>query len=540
MNKGIRFISAVIILAFLVGSLPSHVNAKSHPSKKITVAASTSGKGYDFSIYPIAELTEAEKVNLQTLVGMETKGRNPAANAESYSDAALDAILAKDAEFVKFRDEYLALELEENPLVLESFIQDYANLIKTQKVTSKRVLFFHSQLQLILPFRAIAFRLKPFIDKSETRIVNSLLLTIGQQLVLSQGNFNPNKHAKALTKYFTEPYSQQDVEASIHTASELQDFLFTKVYPALVESTRQLHLLATQLSPLRPGQAELIVDNKMLYSNGSFSDGINRYKAIGRAELLSLLAVQESTLSQISFSLAYNIDGLQIVAEKMGKVVGFDGVAFDRLSGVTAEERNEVLQEVLQAYPNYLHLNKKYESSLATSFAHLKRAAVFAKNSWDVLKARPSGNAISVLAPDLIRAYGYEDHANRGIEKWIQTIESKEPVTLRSAITGEPVLVTLRPFFLKETALPTLYDLLPTEFVGGKNKLSKEILIDGREKTIDYRNFEKGSPKNWNVSAYRRYFPEVKTAADVRKTIRVVGSSWGGSPIFFPLGSMLQ
>ncbi|MBK7960996.1 MAG: hypothetical protein IPK04_07165 [Bdellovibrionales bacterium] len=539
MKKSDGFFVLAVSLAIILGVSSFQVSAKSKSQKAASLAGTTSGKGYDFSIYPVGEITEAEKTRLQGLTGTDPLKRGPAETPPTYSDSVLDAILQKDAEFVKFRDEYLALDLDKNPLLLESFIETYAGLVETKQVSSIRVIFFLSQLQLILPFRSIAFRIRPFIDKNETRIVNSLLLTIGQQLVLSQKNFAPNKHAKALAKYFTEPFTEQDVKASIHSASELQDFLFEKVYPALRGSSRQLSQLAEQISAAPAGQAALILDNRMLYSNGSFSDGIDRFKVVGKAEILSLLAAQESALSQISFSLAYNIDGIQIVAERMGKAIGFDGVAFDKLSGVTAEERNEVLDEVLKAYPNYLHRNQKYESALARSFVHLKRSAVYLKNSWLDLKSRPSGSAFSVFAPDLIRAYGYEKQVDAGVEKWIQTIESKKPVTLRSAVTGEPVTVSLRPFFLKETALSNLHELLPTEFVGGK-KLAKEILVEGKTEKVEYRSFEKGSPANWNIAAYKRYFPEVKSAEDVRKAIRVVGSAWGGGPTFFPLGSMLQ
>jgi hypothetical protein len=350
MKKIDGFFVLGVSLAIILGVSSFQVSAKSKSQKTANLAVTTSGKGYDFSIYPVGEITEAEKTRLQGLAGTDSLKRGPAETPPTYSDSALDAILQKDAEFVKFRDEYLALDLDKNPLLLESFIETYAGLVETKQVSSIRVIFFLSQLQLILPFRSIAFRIRPFIDKNETRIVNSLLLTIGQQLVLSQKNFAPNKHAKALTKYFTEPFAEKDVKASIHSASELQDFLFEKVYPALRGSSRQLSQLAEQISAAPAGQAALILDNRMLYSNGSFGDGIDRFKVVGKAEILSLLAAQESALSQISFSLAYNIDGIQIVAERVGKAIGFDGVAFDKLSGVTAEERNEVLDEVLKAY----------------------------------------------------------------------------------------------------------------------------------------------------------------------------------------------
>ena len=120
----------------------------------------------------------------------------------------------------------------------------------------------------------------------------------------------------------------------------------------------------------------------------------------------------------------------------------------------------------------------------------------------------------------------------RQIDESVNNIENliQDKEVVSAVVNGEAVDVRFSQFFLNPPK--DLKAFMPTEF----NKESNYK----KNAYGTYRNYRAGSPVGWNLEAYRRYFPDVKSNEDIKRAARILGQSWGGALVGAPLTSFIM
>ena len=514
------------IVFSLVLSLAVESNAQKNISKK-AVQLKTA-KAYSFKNYPLLEISSEQMQGMTSKVEKEFN-REPA----QISSDGLESLMSKDLEFKKFKDSYMDLDLVNNPLLIEAFIADYMTKIKEKTVKSNSVKFVVAQMQTFKAFRSFLYRIRPYV--SQTSMTNSLLLTAGYNLNFVQKTYFNNKQTAGAVKYITEPFSLDDVSKEITTAQQFHDFLFYELYKHLQIASDMLVTMAaedaTGTTPLA------IYDNQMVFLDGSFQDGIERYKAVSHSEVYAMVSVLESAMSQIAFSISYNFDGMDKVVKEMSKVHGFDGGLFSSdVEGLHAKKKREIIMK--PEYASFLTLKPQSADSLNRSLIHLQRSVDFADSSWKYLNAQKNKKSY-MLNYSMVEPY--KNEGSLTVSKWKELVNSKQPVLIRSAVTGQATRVQINSLFLEDSAIKDLKSLLPTAFNTANRKTMKKKIGTGDQMVeAEYRNFNYGSAEAWDLNVYKKVFPDLKSNADVPSVANILSTAWGSAGALAPFSFLLN
>lgn len=353
-------------------------------------------------------------------------------------------------------------------------------------------------------FRAFVYKITPTLTKA--RVTHSMLLTTVKEFAAGQGVFLPTQQWAAGFQYVAEPFTSDESRWS--TTADVQDYMANTVYPAVLLSAQRIQALDFSQTPV-------IWDNQIGYGSASFVDNIDRYRKIGEAERFTILANIHLALHRLSLFRAYNSDRFFDMAEDMGKLWGVSAFFWDPIDGATFKNRVNVMNQ----YPDNFSLDSQNgQKWMSTAFQHLQQFVYFNSLSWNELKDQPSSKT-SFIDPGLFRPLTREATLTAG------TLEDmiKGKTTVRSAITGETLVVDLPAFFTKPPQ--SLLSLLPTQFDETPEQ-TKKTFADG--KTLSVRNYYWGRATGWNVSAYQPYFPSITSSADIPNATRILSQVWGG------------
>jgi hypothetical protein len=278
---------------------------------------------------------------------------------------------------------------------------------------------------------------------------------------------------------------------------------------------------------------EVVWDNKLLYGPASFQDDLDRYRLVGDVEKALVTANLHSTIAQLCFARAYSAEGTTDVIENLGRLYGIDGFLWQRVEGAPARDRVAVMRS--GRFAKWGALNPDGTSWTKAALSNIRASAKLMSGVWDQVQRRPMGESWAV-DPSFFQSRDIVRTGDLRVEDVVAM--TKGPTKIRSAVTGETVAVNMPAFY--ENPPRDLKALLATGFNTEPEWKTMNFTVDGKTVALKARNYDAGSPTNWDVGQYRSFLPDVKNGNDVKRAARVLSQSFGGSAALAPmLGFMM-
>ncbi len=494
--------------SLLLAALSSHALASPVPPK--------SGEGLFYSAESNTALLAAEKSSLalelpwMTDEGFEKDMKAATERAKrtiASEPEASENMMSK--ELKDFRKEFLAVQ---NSAQLDALLE---KLDRNYDSYPNDLKFLAAQLIPLKTLRGIVWKMVPLFSKA--KFTQSALASMVQQLASAQRVFFPTPQWRSGFEYLTEPMAATDLR--FNNMTELQLYFVGPVYRSVVENTRRLY--AFNLS-----QKPIIWDNQFLYGTASFRDDLDRYRTLGEAERQVTLAGMQSALYSIAMFRAYEIPKFLELTQDIGKLIGVDGFLLSPVDGVTARDRTAVMKK----HTSNFTLSPSGTKWTNSALRHLRQAVQHSSIAWKELKERPASRVQMIDAAALVP---FDRQAGLTIEQLLAMVKGRAQV--RSAITGDTIDVDLPKFF--QNPPKSLLTLLPTDFEGGEAYHTKALAGGGSAK---YRNYYRGRPTAWNLSAYQAYFPGLNNQTRVQTAARILSQAWGGFLPGIPLAAFVQ
>ena len=186
------------------------------------------------------------------------------------------------------------------------------------------------------------------------------------------------------------------------------------------------------------------------------------------------------------------------------------------------------------------------KSLMQRGFGHLQEAVRYANAAWAEVKEKPA-KSWQIADPSMFTPFG----VNRGISASLKTMNEMlaGPTTLHSIVTTHETITVDLKKLLNDDPPPSLLDFLPTHFATSPTDAGpkKDGMITKKDYPNEYRNYLYRSPTDWNLDAYAKYFPDIRSvgpnnadnAGRVNTAARIIAQSWGGM-IFGPAAPILQ
>lgn len=418
-------------------------------------------------------------------------------------------------EYKEFRKVFLNLKdvKEIDPLIakLEKEYDSYPTDLKLAA----------AQIIPLKHFKGMIYRVRGVVEKS--KMLHSQLLTGVMNLANNVETYFPDQEAGVLFDYAALPY---DGVVQFKQSKDIQIHLTENVYPALDKAAKRIQEL--DLSQ------EVVLDNKLFYGDSSFTDELDRYRLIGKAEQHLMLHRRNRGLAALCRNNAYNGNGLVDLVSDIGKLYGVDGfksqVLHKDVNGVTLQDQAKEIKKK----KNLFTLNSDGQTLMNKSFNHLKESIYQLDLAWQEANSRKNSSGY-VINADAFTA------RERGIGKSIEIYKQivAGPIELHSRISKEIVTVDLPAFY--HNAPSDLKVLLPTEFDDGPKERTISIKNkEGKSVNVSYYNYYRGRPIGWNGKAYSTIFPNAKDREDLTRTSRIVSQSWGGEMVGAALKVFIQ
>jgi hypothetical protein len=468
-------------------------------------------------------------LDLSSMIGTpeqeEAELKAAAKRAErKYSSVAgdLETELAGNADYVELRKKWLAVK---NSKELGALLDQLEEKMKAvDEGTTEASAAFRVVAAEVLPLRCMrgmVYRFVPLAEKS--KLVQSRLATEVMQLASTMQVFAPTQQWEAGFDYVTQPY---DGVTQFKEATDLQAALAngSESCAAMVKTSIQ------RLKDIKTDN-RIVWDNKLLYGNGTFPEGVDRYKMIGPAEKNLAIAARFAALSNIAFFRAYSLKNFFAMRAKIGRLYGFDSITLGRtVEGVTMKDRSDVLR----SYDDLFTLRDDGGNYMKISLIALRQAVYFAKLTWNEIE-KSSGDQDGYLL-SRARFMGFENGIDKNVTKWWEMVKGR--TRLQNRITGDTVVVDLPGFFNNppkdlKILLPVAYAEKEPQMFHGEFAVREGSAVKKQE--LKYRNYRYARPTSWNKSAYASLFPELKSGNDVDSAIKNVSQSWGGNLIERPL-----
>ncbi|HWU42382.1 MAG TPA: hypothetical protein VN132_03055, partial [Bdellovibrio sp.] len=275
---------------------------------------------------------------------------------------------------------------------------------------------------------------------------------------------------------------------------------------------------------------------------GSFPDDLDRYKLLGEAERHLSMAMKHAGMHFISFFRAYSIKDYFTLQTELGKLNVQDAfpslftTGFREVEGVTLQKRADTIRNFHSTFLLYqdgqTYLSKYAWPNLVRSIQELGLV-------WDEVKDKPE-NQRRILNPAFLNAFGRGTEET--IKSWKGVIEGQP---LKSRLTDRVVRFDLHNFYTNPVA--DLKTFLPKSAVNAtsvrfKDNKFKTYVLDTKgnrvaapERFNKYRNWYYGEQKVWDVTAWQKVFPDLKSSDDLPQTLRTMNQAWGGSTMALPL-----
>jgi hypothetical protein len=390
-----------------------------------------------------------------------------------------------------------------------------------------------AQIIALKPYRSIIYRARHLIDNAE--FSKASVVGMLRMAASGQNAFFPTEQWKAGFDFFTAPSA--DMGPDINTEEDLHVFIRTQALPALTELKSKV--LAMNFS------TPVYFDNKMAYAAANFISDDDRYALIGETERIAALSGLAFAISGVHSSLAYNWLGMFDTADQMARVYGFrNAIPFtDFVDVATAKKRNEIVNRNKVLFT----LKSGGETWTRAAYPYFKEGVQYAKLAWSM--AKKDGNANNNLN-NLLDPRGFLP-ATRQVDTGFANIESLIAGDgMSSAVVGgEKVDVKFREIF--DNPPEDLKVFMAVKYNNDEKVIQSEFARDKKgDLAGGYRNYMRGSPAEWCIAdcvgankkpakSYGHYFPNVKSADDIKRSARILNQTWGGALIGASLGAMI-
>lgn len=377
------------------------------------------------------------------------------------------------------------------------------------------VKFYTSQLLPTRAFRGIFYRLRSLFE-GKSNFIHSQILTIAKKLATKNQVYLPADHTQAGFDYISAPYLKQNgnVIEGIKSEAELQIWMVGELLPEIKKSIQRLEKL--------PLVEPILWDQKMIFGNQSFSDGINRFKMIGEFEKNLLLSASYASIASMATIRAYNVEKSISLSKDIGFLYGFDGFGvFKDIEGVSAEKIAKVFKN--KTYATIGTLMPDGKPWMAYAYKSSLRSLKIFSLAWNLSADERKEENLYLVNTGFINVN--REKIAENLQLLNRVISSQGAESLRSAVTGEVIQVNYSKIFLDPPS--DLKVFLPTDF-DHRSKISRKIATsNGGEKSLTYRNYAEGSPKKWNLNHYKNYFPSTETNDDIFRITRVISHVQG-------------
>ncbi len=380
--------------------------------------------------------------------------------------------------------------------------------------------FYVAQIVPLKAYRGWFYRMRPMLKKS--KISHSVLITTAKQLAAARAMYLPEKHWEAAFKFISEP-SPNDVSI-FKTIADLKRHKHNEVSWQLSKSLMRLNTLNID--------RKIIWDNRLVFGVDTFTDSLDRYRLITKADLHRVKSAIYASMAGIFIADSYDTNDILKVNSEYGKLVGFDGW-FSEATGSSAKDR----AEVLRGFPNYLKYTQSDPKKMQLAFIMIKSSIHELRISWNMSKDA-SADQWQIFDPAALRPFA------RVTEKSLNTLESmvSGQTTVRSGVTGKTLNVDFPKLFTNPPA--DLKAFLPTGFKEMDENEMKSASVktnSGTARNVSYqvRNYENGRATSWNIQEYDKYFPGIgQTGID--EANRILAQVWGGGLAGMPLLAVSQ
>ena len=403
--------------------------------------------------------------------------------------------------------------------------------------------FLGSHLLLMKPFRGIVYRMIPLAGKE--RITQGFIRNRVKILASNLRIYLPLEHWEAGFNYLTEPYKLKSGEiiSQFEDAKErksvrgstvkrtyvkefgaenFQEFIGAEVYPAMAKALERIESISFE-NPI-------VWDNKVAFGKDSFKDDFEetRYRKIGEAERHLNISSLHLGMHYLNYLVSYDIRGSISLSKDIGKLYGIDGFFSRNPDGVPSYDWVKVVER--KSYDNIGRLRDGYKDNMSLSFKHLQEGVKHLRLAREELR-NESPSRLFAINPGTLNPW------DENIEKQFKHIEcltsdsTEGTCAIRSAITGKSVVINLREFY--QNPPTNLKDYLPTDWNTDKKRMFKK---HGKK----YPNYLWGTPKSWNVSTYKRFFPELKSDKEIPEYVRTMRQAFGGEAFGVPLALFVE
>ncbi|HEX4924756.1 MAG TPA: hypothetical protein VFV50_11750 [Bdellovibrionales bacterium] len=372
------------------------------------------------------------------------------------------------------------------------------------------------------PWKAFIQRARPLVERHN--LSQSAIVTFMRATYASINVFVPDTPAwKAGFDYVTMPSA--DMGPDISNESQLYHFASSQILPALDAFNARIYKLNFEAKPI-------YFDNKVLVRSANFVSTRDRHVRLGEAERLSVLAGGLLAYSNLAGAMAYSWDGFFKAVDNVGTVYGFNSKLND--GSMTAARRFQEIKEQSSLFklrpdgPGAPTYNRSKEWTKNVAFVKFKEGLRAARASWTWLKKNAANDDATrnIFDPRAFIPF------TRIIDTSFDNIDSllHDRGIASAVVNGQAVDINFKLMF--EDPPLALTEFFPVEFEGGQNKQIDPITRK------QYRNYNYGNPKGWNIGAYQKYFPNVKNNEDVKQTARVLNQAWGGWLLGIPIAGM--
>lgn len=414
------------------------------------------------------------------------------------------------------RDEYLGLA---NPEALDQFL---AKLDREYDTYPTDLKLFAAMAIPLRSLRGVIWRMIPYVK--DTPAAHSFLLSGVQQWAASMKVYFPSRESGVAFDYVSQPFAVGSAPVmQFYSDLDVQVFLSNDLFKGIEKAATRVQ--AIKIDPKQP----IVLDNRLFYGMATFTDDLERFRSVGSAEKSLLMANYHGSLATIAFNRAYVLDGALKLSKQLGYLMGIDGfkLPLKMVEGVTAEDRVGVIRK--KEFAKFGTLMPKYGASWTKlSLYHTRASARYMSIAYNDLKNKSHSTTTLIDPATVIPGMRQSDLTLENLEAII-----KGPTSVRSAMTGEVVTIDLPAYF--ENPPSDLKNLLPTQFDQSKNP---SVYVAG--KSIEYRNYFRGRPTGWNVGAFQKYVPSIRSNSDVPTAARVLSQSFGGGWVMGPLALAVQ
>ncbi|MEK7358439.1 MAG: hypothetical protein AAB250_18490 [Bdellovibrionota bacterium] len=419
------------------------------------------------------------------------------------------------AEFIAVRDRFLRVKSAEE---LDRLLIELNG--KYDSFQSADTKLFAAQAVTLIPLRGFVWRMIPVAEKA--KITHSAVLTMVKQIASGIGVYLPTQQWKAAFDFVSLPFMRSGaVAVQFQSEVQVQAFLTKYVLPAAITAVRRVQKIDLK-------GKEVVWDNQLLYGPASFQDDLDRYRLIGEIEKTIVQANIHSTIAQLAFARAYTAQGTNDVVENIGRLYGIDGFMWQRVEGAPAKDRVGVMRSA--KFAKWGTLVSDGPNWTKAALSNIRASARLMSGVWNQIQRRPMGEGWSV-DPTFFQSRDIVRTGDMRVEDVVAM--TKGPAKIRSAVTGETVMVNMPAFY--ENPPRDLKALLATGFNEEPEWKTINFKVAGKDVPVKARNYESGSATNWDINQYRTFLPEARNGGDVKRAARVLSQSFGGSAALAPM-----